>query len=45
MKTKKSVSGVAFESKKTVFFLFFYFVLALLMLGDMSISYAYVDVL
>ena len=45
MKTKKSVSGGAFEGKKTAFFLVFSFVLNLLMLGDVSISHAYVDVL
>ena len=44
IKTKKNVPGGTFEDKK-VFFFVFSFVLTLLLLGLISISYAYVDVL
>ena len=45
IKTKKNVPGGTFEDKKTVFFFVFSFVLTLLLLGLISMSYAYVNVL
>ena len=45
IKTKENMSGGAFEDKKMVFFFVFSFVLTLLMLGLMSVSWAYVDTL
>ena len=39
------MSGGAFEDKKMIFFFVFSIVVTLLILGLMSMSYAYVDVL